>query len=124
MFEAAGVAERATFVGGNFLEAVPSGCDLYVLFAVVHDWDDERCALILSNIRRAMAPGSRIMVIEAVVPPHDREHFLKTTDMLMLVLGERTNAEFAALWARSGLRLAHRTILPSTFEVFELVPAG
>ncbi len=128
VFEDAGVAERATFVGGDFFDAVPGGCDLYVLFAVVHDWDDERCALILSNIRRVMAPGGRIMVIEAVIPPHDSEHFLKTTDMLMLVLGdggrERTDSEFAALWTRAGLRLANRTMLPSTFEVFELVPAG
>jgi O-methyltransferase domain/Dimerisation domain len=128
IFEAAGVADRATFVGGDFFEAVPAGCDLYIMFAVIHDWDDDRCTLILSNIRKAMAPGGRIMVIEGVVPMHDGEHFLKTTDMLMLVLGdggrERTAAEFEALWERAGLRLSRRTMLPSTFEVFELVASA
>ncbi len=128
VFEAAGVTDRAAFVGGDFFEAVPPGCDLYVLFAIIHDWDDERSVRILSNIRRARAPGGRVMVVEAVVPAHDGEHFLKTTDMLMLVLGdggrERTDEEFAALWARAGLRQERRVMLPSTFEVFELVPAG
>lgn len=126
VFAAAGVEDRAAFVGGDFFEAVPPGCDLYVMFAVVHDWDDERCALILSNIREVMAPGGRIMVIEGIVPPHDGEHFLKTTDMLMLVLGdggrERTAPDFERLWERAGLRLSRRITLPSTFEVFELVP--
>lgn len=128
VFEAAGVTDRATFVGGDFFEAVPTDCDLYLMFAVVHDWDDDRCALILSNIRQAMAAGGRIMVIEGAVPTHDGEHFLKTTDMLMLVLGdggrERTAAEFETLWGRAGLRLSRRTMLPSTFEVFELVPSA
>ncbi len=126
VFEAAGVGGRATFVGGDFFEAVPAGCDLYLLFAVVHDWDDARCALILSNIREAMVPGGRIMVIEGIVPTHGGEHFLKTTDMLMLVLSdggrERTDPEFETLWERAGLRLSRRTMLPSTFQVFELVP--
>ena len=128
VFEAAHIADRASFAGGDFFEAVPAGCDLYVLFAIVHDWDEERCALILSNVRRAMAPGGRIMVVEGVVPAHDGEHVLKTTDMLMLVHAEggreRTGAEFDALWKRSGLRVSRRTTLPSTFEVFELVPLG
>lgn len=123
----AGVGDRAAFVGGDFFEAVPAGCDLYVMFAVIHDWDDERCVTILSNIRQSMAPGGRIMVIEGVVPDHDGEHFLKTTDMLMLVLGdggrERTEEEFARLWDRAGLRVERRTMLASTFEVFELTPA-
>lgn len=126
VFEQAGVADRASFAGGDFFAAVPPGHALYLLFAVVHDWDDDRCALILSNIRRVMAPGGRIMVIEGIVPLHNREHMLKTTDMLMLVLGdggrERTAAEFAALWQRAGLRLTRRITLPSTFEVFELTP--
>ncbi len=126
LLEHAAVSERATFIGGDFFESVPAGCDLYTMFAVIHDWDDERCIAILSNIRRTMAPDGRIMVVEGVVPDHDGDHFLKTTDMLMLVLGdggrERTEGEFARLWERAGLQVARRTMLPSTFEVFELTP--
>jgi hypothetical protein len=40
---------------------VPEGHDLYTLFAIVHDWDDERCTTILRNIWRAMATGARVL---------------------------------------------------------------
>jgi hypothetical protein len=39
---AAGVADRCTFVGGDFFAAVPTGGDAYVLSQILHDWDDER----------------------------------------------------------------------------------
>lgn len=124
VFERAGVAGRASFVGGDFFERVVPGCDLYTLFAVIHDWDDEDCARILENVRKAMAPGARVMVVEGVVPPHDGEDFRKVSDMLMLVLGdggrERTAAEFDALWPRAGLRCRRVITLPSLFKVFEL----
>ena len=127
VFAAAGVSDRARFVGGNFFDAVPERCDVYTLFAVIHDWDDERCATILGCIRRAMSADGRILVIEGMMPEHDQEHFLKTADMLMLVLGdggrERTKREFDVLWRRAGLRARKTTTLASTFAVFELVPA-
>lgn len=44
--------------GGDFLDAVSQGGDLYVLKSVLHDWDDQRALRILRNVHRAAAPGT------------------------------------------------------------------
>jgi hypothetical protein len=124
VLQSSGVADRASFVGGNFFESVPPDHDLYTLFAVIHDWDDARCTQILSNIRSVMASGGRVMVIEKPVPAGSGYDFVKATDMIMLMLGdggrERTVGEYEALFAKAGLRQRQRTTLPSLFDVFEL----
>ena len=56
-FEAAGVADRCTFVSGNFFESVPAGGDAYVLSHILHDWDDEPALRILRAIRSAAGDG-------------------------------------------------------------------
>jgi O-methyltransferase domain len=105
---------------------VPAGCDRYLLQAIVHDWDDESCVRFLTRCREAMAPGGRILVLEAIVPGHDGDHFVKAVDLEMLVdtgAGrERTRPEFDALFARAGLRV--RKVFPIALSVlFELEPA-
>jgi precorrin-6B methylase 2 len=59
-----GLSERSTAVAGDFFESVPAG-DLYLLRFILHDWNDEDCIRILKNCRRAMMPGSRLVVIES-----------------------------------------------------------
>ncbi len=126
VLEAAGVANRAEIVGGSFFESVPSGCDRYLLQAIVHDWDDDSCVRFLTRCREALAPGGRIIVLEAIVPEHDGDHFAKAVDLEMLVdtgAGrERTRPEFDALFARAGLRV--RKVMPIALSaLFELEPA-
>jgi hypothetical protein len=125
VLEAAGVADRVEVVGGSFFDAVPTGCDRYLLQAIVHDWDDESCVRLLTRCREAMAPDGRILVLEANMPEHDGDHFVKAVDLEMLVdtgAGrERTRDEFDALFARAGLRV--RKALPIALSVlFELEP--
>jgi hypothetical protein len=126
VLEASGVGGRVEIVGGSFFEAVPPGCDRYLLQAIVHDWDDESCITFLGACREAMAPGGRVLVVEAVVPEHDGDHFTKAVDLEMLVdtgAGrERTRAEFDALFQRAGLRV--RRVVPIALSaVFELEAA-
>ena len=123
VFEAAGVADRVEVVGGDFFSSVPEGRDRYLLQAIVHDWDDESCVRILGNIRRSMAPGGQVLVLEQELPQHAGWHPAKALDLEMLVdTGggrERTRAEFEALFARAGLRVRRRQALP-VVTVFEL----
>jgi hypothetical protein len=77
---ARGVGDRCEFVAGDFFTAVPEGHDLYTMFAIVHDWDDERCTAILRNIRRAMAPEARVLVTEMPVPEGPAPSFAKVMD--------------------------------------------
>lgn len=123
---ARGVDDRCEIVGGSFFESVPAGCDLYVLKNIVHDWDDDSCVTFLGHVRAAMAPGATVVLLEMLMPTSRIEHPVKYADLLMLVLTgagrERTEAEFAALAARAGLRLAKATNL-AVATVLELVEA-
>jgi hypothetical protein len=126
---ARGVIDRCELVAGDFFASVPDGCDLYILQAVIHDWDDERCVEILVNVRKAMSlrsPGARLLVIESLLDADGREKDKLTRgfDLLMLVLTgsgrERTRAQFETLFARAGLRLDREITLPSLLHVLEV----
>jgi SAM-dependent methyltransferase len=124
-----GVADRCELVTGDFFVSVPTGCDLYVLQAVIHDWDDDHCVTILANVRKVMPPGGRVLVIENMLDADGREKDKLTRgfDLLMLVLTgagrERTRAQFETLFARAGLRLERDITLPSLLHVLTAVPA-
>ena len=124
---ARGVGDRCEFVAGDFFTAVPEGHDLYTLFAIVHDWDDDHCTTILGNIRRAMTPGARVLVTEMPVPEGPAPSFAKVMDLEMLILTgsgrERTAAEYRALFGRAGFAVQREIPLPSLFTVFELAAA-
>jgi hypothetical protein len=121
-----GLGDRVEVVGGSFFDSVPAGCDAYMLQAIVHDWDDESCVLFLSNIRKAMTPDARVLVIEQVLQPEPEpiDQFARSFDLVMLVTTgagrERSRAQFDALFARAGLRVERDVMLPSMFHVLEL----
>lgn len=103
-----GVADRCTTVGGNFFESVPAGGDAYILKHIIHDWNDADCGRILNSIRRVSKPGTKLLLVELVIPPGDEPHPGKLLDLEMLVVAsgkERTEAEYAALVAASGFKL-------------------
>ena len=109
-----GVAERTTYVGGDFFQAVPTGADAFLMKYILHDWNDEECVAILTKCREALQPGGRVFVVDAVIEPGNGPQWGKLLDINMLVITggrERTEAEFAALFERAGLRF-ERTIAP------------
>lgn len=96
---ALGVADRCEYRAGDMFEAVPEA-DAYLLKWILHDWDEDACGVILSNIHAASPPDARIFVIEAIVPGPGTSHYAKRLDVDMMVLTgghERTYAEHAAL---------------------------
>jgi hypothetical protein len=118
LLRAAGVAARCAVAGGDFFEAVPAGGDVYLLKAIVHDWDDAQAAAILRTCRRAMTPEARVVLIERVLAPGDAPDPSKFHDLNMLVMlggQERTAAEFAALSRAAGFRLTR--VLPTAAGV-------
>jgi len=93
-------AERWSVVGGSFFETIPAGAALYVIKGVLHDFDDEACLAILKNIRRAMPPDAKLLVIERTITADDRPHPAKTIDLMMMALlggRERSEAEWLRL---------------------------
>ena len=47
---------------------VPQG-DLYIMRSILHDWPDETSVQILKNIREAITPSGKLLVIEQLLPP-------------------------------------------------------
>jgi len=98
------LGERCTFVAGNFFESVPAG-DVYLLSTILHDWDDERAAAILRTIHAAAPAGTRVLVVDAVIPPGNEPHGAKWLDLLMLVIAdgrERDEPQWRALLGGAG----------------------
>jgi len=99
---------RMEFIGGDFLESVPTGADAYLLRWILHDWADSEAALILGCLLRAMKSTARLIVIESVIPNGPAFHFGKWTDLQMLVAlrgRERTETEYRALLTAAGFDL-------------------
>ncbi|WP_309386324.1 methyltransferase [Cerasicoccus frondis] len=118
------VSPRVERVGGSFLEdPLPAG-DLFLLKHVLHNWDDARCVTILKGIRAAMNPGAKLLVVEVALPEGDAYGPALPMDLLMMVvLGgvERTLAEYEALFAQAGLKLAQNIPNDSVFALIEAV---
>jgi SAM-dependent methyltransferase len=120
----AGVADRATTVGGDFFESVPGGADAYLLKTILHDWDDERALRIMRNVRAAMRPDSRALVLESVPLPGDDYDIGKVMDIKQLVLFggyARTREQFTELFAAADLRLTDMIRTP-TLVIIEARP--
>jgi hypothetical protein len=58
----AGLADRAGATGGSFFEPLPPGAGAYLLCAVLHVWDDESAAAILSRCAEAAGRGTVVVV--------------------------------------------------------------
>jgi len=105
VFEERGLAHRCEVVTGDFFDAVPTGGDLYILKAVLHNWEDERATRILQNCRAAMSPGGRLLVIETPGPGASNELPLVLKDLWMMVLfggRDRTTSEYMKLVENAG----------------------
>ncbi|GHJ41542.1 methyltransferase [Streptomyces sp. TS71-3] len=123
--DALGVADRFTFVGGDFLDKVPSG-DLHLLKFVLHDWDDDTCVRILRNCRTSLNPAGRVLVMELLVDGVGKPGLEPLMDLNMLTMStgrERSVAEFEAVFEEAGLRLDRVTPSASLVSVLEAVPA-
>jgi hypothetical protein len=105
----AGCEGRVTSEAGSFFERVPDGCDAYVMKHIIHDWDDERCGIILRLMREKLPKDGRVLVCEMVVSDEPGPTPAKLLDIEMLVMTvggkERSAQEFAELFAASGLKL-------------------
>ena len=126
---AEGVAGRCRLVGGDFFADVPAGADAYLLSRVLHDWTDDDARRVLATCRAAMGPGSRLLVIEAILPERaaDQPAVIRMDLYMLVLLGarERTQAHFRRLLADAGfeVRRVVPTRSPAGLSVIEAVPA-
>lgn len=117
---------RITPVAGDFFRSVPEGADAYLLKYILHDWSDDECTAILANVRRAMSPKARVLVLDNVIPAGNAPSWGKLLDINMMALTtgrERTKEDFARLFAASGLKLKRIVKTACPLSIIEGVPA-
>jgi ubiquinone/menaquinone biosynthesis C-methylase UbiE len=114
-----------SFVSGDiFTTPAPEGGGLYLVRHVLHDYEDRDCVRILANVRRAMQPQARVLVLEAPLPSDESPGPGRWLDLqVMLLCGgrERTVEEYAGLFEQAGLCLA-RTI-PTRHPAMTIIEA-
>jgi len=72
--EEAGLLARTDIHGGDFLnDPLPEGADVATLIRIVHDHDDSSALKLLRNVRKALAPGATLLIIEGMSGVKDAE---------------------------------------------------
>jgi hypothetical protein len=123
--ERLGLRDRSSTIAGDFFDSVPTA-NMYLLKYILHDWDDESCVHILRNVREAMAPAARVIIVEMLVGETADPGIGTLMDMNMLAMvsgKERDLHEFDALLDVAGLRRTALTSLQPPYCVIEAVAA-
>ncbi|KAK5165055.1 uncharacterized protein LTR77_009152 [Saxophila tyrrhenica] len=93
----------------DFFEEQPvKGAKVYYLRNVIHNWNDEPSKIILSQIAKAMASDSVVIVDDVIMPQVGagwKQSSMDLAMMTMLAAMERTKDHFSQLLNESGLQL-------------------
>jgi hypothetical protein len=123
--KASGLDSRCTLHPGSFFESIPAGADAYHMRHIIHDWPDDQCIRILSNVRKVIPANGRLLLVESVIPEGNDFSPSKLFDMLMMTFPdgkERTEAEYRKLFAASGFALHSVTPTHSPVSVIDARP--
>lgn len=108
------VASRISFQEHDFFQPEPvKGADVYLLRMILHDWPAKEATTILANIVPALKAGSRIIVMDSVLPapgkiPATQESLLRVRDLTMMEVfnsRERSLDDWTALLEQADQRL-------------------
>lgn len=106
---------RTKIIAGDFFKTIPVEANIYILKNIIHNWSDEDCLIILSNISKNMLADSRLLIVEMVVPPGNTPSLSKLLDIQMMAAmhggKERTAVEFETILVKAGFALP--TIIPT-----------
>jgi len=91
-----------TIAGDFFTDPLPPA-DLYSLGRILHDWSDDKCALLLASIHAALPAGGGLLIAEKLLEPHYVSAHMQSLNMLVAAEGrERSAAEYVALLRTAG----------------------
>jgi hypothetical protein len=110
-----GVKERCSYVGGDMFIEVPSA-DAYMMKMILHDWSDQECVKILSNIHVSSPEHAKVLIAEHIVPDPETPHFSKLFDIHMMCVAsgkERTVDEYSRILEHAGWKYI-QTLNPSS----------
>ena len=110
-----GVKERCSYVDGDMFSEVPSA-DAYMMKMILHDWSDQECVKILSNIYISSPEHAKVLIAEHLVPGPETPHFSKLFDIHMMCVAsgkERTIDEYTRILEQAGWNYV-QTLNPSS----------
>ena len=93
-------------------------CSQPLVTGIIHDWPDDTAQQILKTVRTATWTGTTVVLIECVIPPHDRDFLAKWVDLNMLVANagrERKADEYRTPLQQSGLHMTR--IVPTASPI-------
>jgi C-methyltransferase len=126
VLDGVGVSDRVRVEGGSFFtDPLPADGDIYILKNVIHDWNDHTSQAILSNIGAAAPATATLLLVEQVIPDHNREFTGKWSDLEMMVMGEgreRTADEYRDLLHNSGFSVNRIIETTSSVSLIEAAP--
>ena len=118
-----GVADRCQIIRGSFFDSVPEGGDVYVLSRILHDWPDDKAAVILANCRKAMRDDGTLLIRDNVLTERDeRGSLLDLTMMIMTGGEERTESEWRNLLDSTGFVLTKVYKKEGQLDLIEAAP--
>lgn len=123
--KASGVADRCELVTGSAFESIPRGADVYVMSRVLHDWPDEKAALLLVNCRKAISDDGLLLIRDGVLPDSGASPQATQMDLTMLIMTgglERSEGEWRSLLRAAGFDLTNVRRTSSPFDLIEAKP--
>ncbi|MGB3770793.1 MAG: methyltransferase [Rhodococcus sp. (in: high G+C Gram-positive bacteria)] len=103
-----GLGDRLRGEGGSFFDPLPTGFDVYLLSAVLADWNDDDAITILRRAAEAAGPHGRVVVAEVHLIAGD--NLAPATSVAVRIEGsvtrpDRSPADVASLIERAGLKI-------------------
>lgn len=119
------LADRLSFASADFFtDDMPRGYEVYVLKRIVYGFDDEQAVRLLANLRRALEPGARVLVVEPFTrgAAEDDSYFTYRVDLLMMAVPGgrvRSERELRSLLGEAGFGV--RAVVGSATPAIEAV---
>ena len=98
--------------------------NVYLMKHIIHDWNDEQSVTILNNLAKSAKTSAKVLLVESVVEEGNAPSMSKVMDLNMLVATggkERTAAEYAKLFERTGFKLTNIYPTASPVQIVEAV---
>jgi hypothetical protein len=109
-------------VEGDFFATIPIGYDAILLSRILHDWNYEKCKVILDNCFKALPKGGTLYVIENCADLIEVDLSLLSLNMLVMCESyERTLSEYKNLFENAGYKFQNTIKLNDlqTILIFE-----